>query len=394
MWTANLFDTMTGLLGEPIDIPNVSWTLSVSDSSLSTTKDKGTGTGEMNSLTLPWESVPGKDSAAKQRAIESYRRGVMLSWDGMPVVAGLIGDRTDRWLDTGFSLISPMDLLGSRYIVRESTFGAASANATTSTVRYDKLSYRAIACDLVRLATEAKPGGSLPIELPYLNEAGTRSREYYGYNAANNDCAKLLKELSNVINGPDIQFRPELVDGQHMRWTLYAGSEAEPLFLGQSPTPSLTAFPGGGTAEEVTVAHDGPTMRVYQTGAGQDQATLCYLAEDLTLCNRRDPWPLIEVHKSNTDDDNIGLVRSHATANLGNLNYPVCQITCKVNIADPRNPVKPGYVWPGEPIELYTEGHPALPDGAYSLRLMEMQGDLGTTVTLTFDVMADPLEDM
>lgn len=401
MWECRLFDATTGLLGEPVDIPNVSWTVNVSDCSLSTVRDKGTGEGEMNSLTLPWEAVPGETYEAKQRAIASYRRGLLLSWDGVAVVAGLIGPRKDGWLDTTFDLVSPMELLESRYIVTEGTFGAGTftddkgettANVTTSTVRYDGLSFRAIACDLVRLATEAKPGGKLPIELPYLGESGIRSREYYGYNVSNNDCAKLLKELANVINGPDIQLRPEIVDAQRMRWTLYAGSEAEPLFLGQSPTPTLTAFPGGGTAENVVVAHDGATHRVYQTGSGTDQATLCALAENLELVNRRDPYPLIEAHKSNTDDETISIVREHAQSNIEAYGYPLAQVTCDVCAVDAFNPVRPGLVWPGEPVELSVQGHPALPDGVYTLRLMEMSGDMGTTVSLTFDVMPDPLE--
>lgn len=394
MWSCTLFDTTTGLLAEPIDIPNVSWSVSVSDCSLSTTKDKSTGEGEMNSLTLPWEAVPGTTKEARQRAIASYRRGLVLAWDDIPVVAGIIGDRKDRWLDTSFDLISPLDLLGNRIICNEGTFGKGNGNTTTSNISYSGLSLRAIACDLVRRATSAKPGGTLPIYLPYQSEKGSHQRTYYGYNAANNDCAKLLKELTNVNNGIDIQFRPEFTSDQYMRWTMYAGSDSEPLFKGNSPVPTLTAFPGGGTAENVTVAHDGATHRVYQTGAGTDQATLCYLAENLTLVQRSDPYPLIETHKSNTDDAKISLVQTHGKANLANLDYPVCQVTCEVNATDEHNPVRPGYVWPGEPVQLYVQGHPALPDGVHSMRLMEMSGDLGATVTLTFDVMADPLEKM
>lgn len=404
MWSCTLFDSITGLLGEPIDIPNVSWTVSVSDCSLSTVRDKDTGEDEINSLTLPWEAVPGANSQSKQAAIASYKRGLLLSYDGTPVVAGIIGERKDSWLDTSFSIISPMSFLANRYIVREDTFGKSTftsdkgettKNVTTSTVRYDNLSFRAIACDLIRLATEAKPGGQLPLNLPYLGESGKRSREYYGYNVANNDCAKLLKELANCQNGPDIQFRPELLNEQYMCWTLYAGSEAEPLFLGNSPTPTLTAFPrGGSTAENVVVAHDGATHRIYQTGAGTDQATLCYLAENLTLVQRRDPYPLVELSKSNSDDDNIGVVQSHAKSNLESYSYPVCQITCDVNASDPLNPVKPGLVWPGEPVNLAINDHPALPDGVYELRLMEMSGDLGQQISLTFDVMPDPYENM
>lgn len=415
MWSCYLFDAVTGLLAQPIDIPSVSWTLTVANCALATEQDKDVGADDAGSLTLPWSAVPGATNAAKHGAILPHRRGLVLMWDGIPVIAGIIGDRTDSWLDTDFSLLSIMDVLASRYIVPEGTFGRGTVrvkstdygqeaeggeasvkigSVTTSTVRYDKRSYRAIACDLVRLATEAKPGGALPLVLPYLGESGTRSREYYGYNVSNNDCAKLLNELANVEKGPDIQFRPEFKDATHVQWRLIAGSDSEPRFTGLSPVPTLTCFPGGGTAQNLKVAHSGPVMRVYETGSGTDRATLCYLAEDLTLCNRLDPWPLMETNKSNTDDDSASLVKTHALAELADVSAPLAQITCEVNAMDPYNPVKPGYVWPGEPVDLYVEGHPSIPDGTYSLRLMEMGGDLGATVTLTFDIMEDPMEAM
>ena len=40
MWSAFLFDSMTGLLAEQVDLPSFSWALSVGDCSLSTTRDK------------------------------------------------------------------------------------------------------------------------------------------------------------------------------------------------------------------------------------------------------------------------------------------------------------------------------------------------------------------
>lgn len=415
MWTAYLFDSLTGELAAPIDCPNLSWSINVSDCSLATVKDKNVGADDVGSLTLPWTAVPGSTSAAKHSAIAPHRRGIMLLWDDMPVVGGLIDDRTDTWLDTSFSVLSVTDVLENRYIVTEGTFGGGTVrvkasdykteadageasvkigNVTTSTVKYTGKSLRAIACDLVRLATEAKPGGNLPLLLPYTGEGGGHTREYYGYNVSNNDCAKLIKEITNVQGGPDIQFRPEWADTTHLRWRMVAGSDAEPYFRGASPTPRLTSFPGGGTAQNIKVAHAGPTMRVYETGSGTDRATLCYLAEDMRLCSRNDPWPLMESHKSNTDDDSAALVKTHGLSQLAAVGTPLCQITCEVNAADPRNPVKPGLVWPGEEVELAVDGHPSLPDGVYTLRLMEMSGDLGMTLTLTFDAMADPMEAM
>ena len=53
-WRACLCDTMTGLLGQQIDIPSFTWSMTVSDSSFSTTRDKGVGEDEASGLQLPW----------------------------------------------------------------------------------------------------------------------------------------------------------------------------------------------------------------------------------------------------------------------------------------------------------------------------------------------------
>lgn len=407
-WSCALFDTVTGLVGEPIDIPNLSWTLTVSDCSLTTTKDKGTGEGEATGLTLPWGAVPGSDRYGKLRAIDSMRRGVVLMWDGVPVVAGAIGDRTDGAEDTTFSLVSPMSILSSRYVVEEETFGAKkgktdpagedekpkAATFTTSKVSYRNLSLRAIACDLVRRCTEEKPGGELPIDLPYVGEKGRHERTYEGWNVANNACSKRLDEIASVQGGPDIQLRPYLDDASHLRWALEAGSDAEPFLQGGSPTPFISYFRGGtgGSMQEIKVAWSGPAMRVYGTGSGQDEGTICHLSEDLALCERSDPYPLIEATVSDTDWDSGALVRQHTDEELALMCRTVCQIQGEVHAADPSNPVKPGLVWPGQLVEISIEDFPSLPDGIYSLRLMEMSGDLTDTVTLTFDPIDNPWE--
>ena len=43
MWRCWIADTRTGQLVAPVDIPSFSWSVSVGDSSLSTTRDKGVG---------------------------------------------------------------------------------------------------------------------------------------------------------------------------------------------------------------------------------------------------------------------------------------------------------------------------------------------------------------
>lgn len=406
-WDVATFDTATGVVGAPVDVGGLSWSVSVSDCSLTVDRKRDVGDDAVSSVSLPWEAVPGTDAQSRHDAVAPLRRGLVLSLDGVPVVAGAVGERADTWEGTSFALLSPMDLLSMRYIVREGTFGKGSTvveegeqagqtvhDVTVSEVAYKNLSLRAIAADLVRLATSAKPGGWLPIEEPaFAGERGAHQRTYPGFNVANNDCAKLLDAITNVDGGPDIQFRPRLDGAGALRWTMEAGSDGEPYLGTKGPVPTLTCFPGGGTAQSLECATLAPAMRVYGTGSGQDRATLCHLSEDLSLCRRRDPWPLVEATVSGSSDwDNIGLVRSHTDAALSARKVPLVQLRCEVDVSDQRNPVVPGRVWPGQRVDIDLDGHPALPDGRYECRLMEMAGSLGSTVTLTFDQMADPRE--
>lgn len=52
-WRAYVVDTISGQLLCPIDLPNFSWSVSVADSSFSTTKSKGVGQGEVSGLKVP-----------------------------------------------------------------------------------------------------------------------------------------------------------------------------------------------------------------------------------------------------------------------------------------------------------------------------------------------------
>lgn len=391
MWECFVFDTMTGVIDAPVDIPNLSWTLTVSSCSLTTTKDKGTGEGDASGLTVPWEALPVKTQEGRNSFLAPYRRGLVLLWNGSPVVAGIIGLRTDSALDTSFDLLSPMDFLDNRYVVIEGKFGKGYDSTTADTIYFSGLSLRAIACEIGRIATNAKPGGSLPIDWQYLGEKGSSQRTYYGWNVGNNSAKKLLTAIANVQNGPDMQFRP-LIESNRVRWVFEAGSESNP-YLGQSGViPTLTCFRGGGTIEGVNVAHGAPKMRVYGTGSGQDEGTLCFLAEDMTLCQRNDPWPLVEEQKGSSNWNTADLVRSHANAVLESSKRPLIQITGRTFANDEGNNVTPGIVWPGQEVDVMIDGYPTLPDNVYRLRLMEMKGDLTDKVQLTFDPIFDPWE--
>jgi hypothetical protein len=552
MWQCFLYDTMTGRLGAPIDLPSFRWSVSVSDCSLATQRDKGTGSADATGLDVPWSAVPGDTPIARAHELASYRRSLVLCWqraDGelVPVVGGAIGPRTDSWSDTSFSLVSPMQMLGSRVLVREGVVGKGefradhtkradgtsygrdlggfrpymrwertetpdnvslwcemgievtadkvdaddvwieatvgdstkewqmkgglhkegaasrvvcmtdsaskaraatqsslkasvkvsvpsgevwksssgghkkgdpkykSSSATvTATIKtaadyeasYKKLSntshasvtvdtltltgsLRSIASQAVYLCTMAKPSGQLPIDLPYRGESGKDSRTYSGSDLANLTCDKVLKDIADSPGGPDLQLRPHMAyDGSYsVRYTLIGGTSASPGLPPSGTRRTLAAFPQGGQLHDVKIAHLGPTMRVYACGAGQDEAQLQVVAEDLTLCKQHDPWPIFETVKSWTSDEDAGALSDHADAALDAVSTPLMQLQADVCLGDA---VEPGDIWPGDIVNVVIEGHPCFPDGTYPMRLMQMEGSQGAGCTLTFDAMEDP----
>lgn len=540
-WNFFLYDTVTGLLAEQIDVPAFTWSMSVSDASFSTSKDKGFGIDDVSGLELPWGQIPGETAAARASALMPYKRGLVAFWHaqtddanmpGRPVLGGALGVRKSSQLDVSMPFVSMLALLEDRYLVHEGRFGKGPGNSSPDEFRWTNMSYRALACEAIRQCTSMKPGGELPIDLPYLGEKGThqlpevsgdeedtassdtktvkkvtkpdgwvstttegdtvtvvdhtekvtsktvtvkekytvwqkgkrvqRTRDvqkqiragrtvtevktvtkpkgsyriektvtktittykydgngketgstkktegptttveqkpvevrYRDFNVTNHRCADILRAIANSAGGPDMQFRPYLAeDGQHIRYQFLAGSDGD-IYLHQDKRLSLAYAAGeASTLENITVDRAQPMMRVYGVGAGTGSGTLTYLAEDLSLVNRRDPWPLVETTFQDSKAEEIGLLRSGATAVLHANREPLMQVKGEINAFDesagvPLHPL--GSFWPGEMFDVSIQGFPDVPDGVYSMRLMQMSGDETGKVELTFDITTDPV---
>lgn len=183
-WAAYLYDTTTGLLDQQIDIPSFTWSMTISDSALATAQGKGTGEDDISGLELPWSQIPGTTPAARATALQPYKRGIALLWRtptddpesiGTPIIAGPLGARTSSQHDVSIPVTSMMGLLEDRYLVHENAFGKDPGHTSRRTYRWENLSWRALACEVIRQCTSEKPGGGLPIDLPYLGESGTHS---------------------------------------------------------------------------------------------------------------------------------------------------------------------------------------------------------------------------
>ena len=540
-WVFFLYDTTTGLLAQQIDVPAFTWSMSVSDASFSTSKDKGVGVDDLSGLELPWGQIPGVDAAARASALMPYKRGIVAFWHsqaddpnnpGRPILAGALGVRRSMQHDVSMPFVSMLALLEDRYLVHEGRFGKGAGNSSPDEFRWENLSYRALACEVIRQCTEVKPGGTLPIDLPYLSEKGshqlpdmggddpdsveskgksevkvnkpdgwvrtttdgdtvtvvdhtekvtsktvtvkekytvwkkgkreerTRDKQksirtgrvvtevktvtkpkgtysvektvtksvttysydkdgketgskkttdgpvttvekkpvivkYRDFNVTNHRCADILRAIANSAGGPDMQFRPYLTeDGQHIRFRFLAGSDGD-VFLHQDKRLSLSYAAGEAcTLENLTVDRAQPVQRVYGVGAGTGSGTLTFLAEDLTLVTRSDGWPLVEYTYQDSKAEEIGSLRSGATAMLHANSRPLMQVKGEINAYDESGgmPLHAlGSFWPGEMFDVSIQGFPDLPDGVYSMRLMQMSGDETGKVELTFDIVEDPV---
>ncbi|KFI66549.1 hypothetical protein [Bifidobacterium magnum] len=455
VWNAYLYDTVTGALGQKIDIPAFSWSVSVSDSSFSTTRDKGTGVDDVSGLQVPWSQINASTPEARAAMLMPYKRGIVLFWKqegddslGVPVLAGALGVRTSTRNDVEMPFVSMMGLLEDRFFVHEDPKFASGPNHTsTGFWEFKNLSWRAVACEILQQAIKRKPGGALPIDLPYLGEKGTHqlpddgqtyeppkppiltdkqpdnmSKEqreaydkrkdaaekqweaakarldgrsiYRDFDVSSHSVAELLTSISNQDKGPDLQFRPYLADDQHIRFRFEAGSDAD-VFLLQKTRLSLSSGPWGGTLENIRVDRAAPYMRVFATGAGSDDATLCAFQQDLSLVSRADPWPLRESVLSNNNVEDFRTLDGQAKSLLNATNRPLMQVRGEIWADDvdasglPLHPL--GSFWPGELFDVAIDGFPDLPDGVYPMRLMQMTGDESAKVELLFDVVADPV---
>nr|DAZ12150.1 MAG TPA: ReqiPepy6 protein [Caudoviricetes sp.] len=386
MWNSYICDTISGLMITPIDLQSFSWHMSVSDSSLSTNTKRNIGEDGLSQISLPWASVPSNTPEGRNSILYPMKRSIVLMWDDTPVIFGTIGYRVDSEDCTDFSLLSIQDILSSRYLVRENVFGKSYGGTTNDTISYNNMSLRGIAADIIRKCTREKPSGGLPIDTQYDGETGNHQRTYYGYNVSNNAADKLLNEITNVQDGIEMRFVP-YKKGNNIRLRFEAGTDSEHELVNSNAKRTLTWFSNGrGLIEELKVSNIGPSMRVYGTGAGQDDSTLCHLAQDLSLCQTRDPWPIVESVVSDTSWDNIDLLRRHSEGTLESSKYPLCQIKGSVHINDFEDQFM-GMVWPGDLIDIDIRDHPSLPDGIYTTRILRMEGDSTDKVSLTFSVM-------
>lgn len=355
MWEAYLFKVVTGMIGPKINFENASWSISLNETeSLSLDALKG--------------SLPAVD---RKYWLSPWWAGVVFLYDGEPIFAGPIISRPTESFKT-----LRLECKGIRSVLERRFFHTEMDNWATlakQKIKYTDLTYPAIAQRMVKEVLQ-KPGGYLPINFPYPEVVTTadadHQKTYSAYNLGSNNVDALLTNLSNLTGGPDIMFKPRLIDANSLVFDMLHGTEESPT-IPQSKTPVWDTTPVNGKVADLDIVTTGSyqTSRVYATGEGTNEGLLIAVSTNNTPLV--EGYPLLETTENYPGVTKSATLQSHANARIKANQENLVEIQLTVR-ADGEH--KLGTFLPGHIVQLVTKGWLALPDGTHNLRLLNISG--------------------
>lgn len=255
------------------------------------------------------------------------------------------------------------------------------------------LSLHTIAKRIVQ-TIEGAAGGDLPIVYPD-DIAGTSIREYPGYDLASP--GQRLTDLTQVDQGPEIQFQPEFVDPltrQAIQWRMRIGN----------PTLGALNFPhhwdSGRALIDADYGTDGSTMatRDFERGNGMNRDLVIGFADN--PIGTADPEVLLveEAGSAHTSATDVTTLNAWAQAAVAGGGTPVPIMNALVRTAgddgngnQTRSPHQAG-VFSGDTGVLQIRRHRRLRDGDYSVRIIgRAGGDSPQEMLLTLQLLGRTL---
>ena len=374
MWRAYLIETMTGLVGAEIEMS----TNGRHDTVLNQA-GAATVTVQKSSLT----TIPA-------RWLRPWAQGIMLTFETesegeQPWFAGPITAPPDEYVDSlSFSVSGIRAVFEQRFLADRDYEPGEIAAFKKGKVAYANRHLAYIAQDLVRRGMDKK-AGFLPIRFatPVSSGAGGHDRTYNNYDLANNTVDKRLSELSDVIGGPDVMFRPEWVDTndrRFMRWAMHTGTEYSPVIPqewemvidGSAPLPQIS---------ELTMNIDGShySTRAFATGTGEGTGIAMAMRENDRLL--ADQHPLLESAESFDSVSKTATLAAYASASVDI--RPFVEIHVTIDASDIRSPLGRWQV--GDTAILKPGSWLTIPNREVRLRILRVSGDFDTPhVTIYF----------
>lgn len=366
-WRVMVAETVTGnILADvtPRDLPAFSRALT----------DKGSWTVNV----LP------EDPANRNLDFHSYTDAGRFSWLIMcdefvaqagPVFTYQFDDNTRNLSVSGTGIQGLFD----RRVLRNPS-GTTDIVHVSNDLTLNNFSLRGIAREVV-IATLAQVGYGLPIDVPAA-ESGANTRTYFGYDLATS--WDRLVELSKVINGPELDFKPYiLASGNKIRWNLTIGAPK----LGDQE--SLAVWDYGGALSQIDIDVNGaasPCTTAWVKGSGTERTMISGYATDPSLITLGYP-PTDFVDNDHTSVIQQSTLTSYATGNLAKFQAPTESWKCSVRIDGTTTrgvEVSPRLgTWTlGDAPVFGISGHPWVSDGQYRRRILGYSSATESTVDL------------
>lgn len=357
MWTAYLYQTINGRIGPKLNYESLSWSIELN------------GTESIN-ISLPKSDLPKVDL---NYWLAAWWAGVVILWNGVPIVAGPIITRPTESDDSvTVNCGGIRSILANRAVVGEFTNWD---DLNDSNINFDNFSLGTIAQKVVQTSLK-KIGGNLPINyaVPEQNsiyDNADHERNYKGFNLQNLICDAVLTKLSNVTGGPDIMFKPRLVQDNQLMFDMWNGTEKEPR-IRQTQTQVWDTTPQKNQVVDMTVNYTGTyqASRVFSTGAGTDEGILIAVNTNDTLLQKG--YPLLEKVINTSNSENLAVVSDHGKSTLQANEDALLEVQMTVR-GDGTIPL--GQFWPGDLAHIVTKGWLSIPDGLSEMRILSMSGD-------------------
>jgi hypothetical protein len=238
--------------------------------------------------------------------------------DGRPMWGGIVWTR--RWNPDSHQLeLGAVDWWS--YFEHRAVLPAYTPDGTTYqvaglTTTFEQVEQNDIVRALITQA-QAHTGGDIGIVADATVSGILRDRTYGGHELV--DVATALKNLAEVIDGPDLLFSvaPELDDDGRIVKTLRIGDPK----LGQDGDPHV--FESGGGIMSYGWSSDGTRMatRYYAVGEGIEAGQLIAVAENGTRYD--DGWPVLEAEQNYSTVSTDDTLQEHADSDLIRARLPV-----------------------------------------------------------------------
>jgi len=249
----------------------------------------------------------------------------------------------------------------------------------TDTVTY-RGSYGDIARSIIR-GMMMRPGGDLPIVVPNIVEGGTRVRTLNNFDLSY--VGDLIDNLTNIINGPDIVFRPRLrADGLGVEWEMLTGTDDDDEIHGTvDAEPVWDHSARKTTVRSLSVNRSGANLadEAFALGGGQQDKLIMARSNRTGLRDRG--FPLMQAQLNLNSVSEITTAQGYADrqSQFGQKSVVTWDMKVSANM-----PPRITEYQEGDYIRVRVGVHKYIPAGEYRMRLLDIASDaLENEVTLT-----------